>query len=49
MKYTPIGGKIAGSAREVGIDAVPELLREGLKPTVRYALVEVRDTGGRGT
>ena len=45
VKYTPIGGKIALEAREVGIDAVPELLHEGLKPTVRYALVEVRDTG----
>jgi signal transduction histidine kinase len=45
VKYTPPGGKIVLEAREVGIDAVPEELREGLKPAVRYALVEVRDTG----
>jgi len=45
VKYTPPGGKISLEAREVGIDAVPEALREGLKPAMRYALVEVRDTG----
>jgi signal transduction histidine kinase len=45
VKYTPLGGKIALEAREVGIDAVPDALREGLKPAARYALVEVRDTG----
>jgi signal transduction histidine kinase len=45
VKYTPRGGKIALEAREVGIDAVPEALREGMKPTARYALIEVRDTG----
>jgi signal transduction histidine kinase len=45
VKYTQPGGKIALEAREVGIEAVPEPLREGLKPAVRYALVEVRDTG----
>lgn len=45
VKYTPRGGKIALEAREVGIDAVPEALREGMKPNARYALVEVRDTG----
>jgi signal transduction histidine kinase len=32
-------------AHEVDIEVVPEALREGLKPTARYALVEVRDTG----
>jgi signal transduction histidine kinase len=45
VKYTQPGGKIALEAREVGMDAVPEDLREGLKPALRYALVEVRDTG----
>jgi signal transduction histidine kinase len=45
VKYTPVGGKIALEAREVDIDAVPEARREGLKSAVRYALVEVRDTG----
>jgi signal transduction histidine kinase len=44
IKYTPRGGKIAFEAREVGVEAVPEGLRDGLKP-VRYALIEVRDTG----
>jgi signal transduction histidine kinase len=45
VKYTPRGGKLWLEAREVGIDAVPEPLREGIKPSARYALVEVRDTG----
>jgi signal transduction histidine kinase len=45
VKYTPRGGKIALNAREVGIEAVPEALREGLKPAARYALVDVRDSG----
>jgi signal transduction histidine kinase len=45
VKYTPTGGKIALEAREVDIDAVPEAQREGLKTAMRYALVEVRDTG----
>lgn len=52
VKYTPRGGKIALEAREVSAEAVPEPLREGLRPSARYALVEVRDTGrghpGRG-
>jgi signal transduction histidine kinase len=45
VKYTPRGGSIALEAREVDIDAVPEHLREGLKPKSRYALIEIRDTG----
>jgi signal transduction histidine kinase len=45
VKYTPRGGTIALEAREVGIDAVPDALREGLRPKSRYALVEVRDSG----
>lgn len=45
VKYTPRGGKIALEAREVSAEAVPEPLREGLRPSARYALVEVRDTG----
>jgi signal transduction histidine kinase len=44
IKYTPRGGKIAFEAREATLEVVPEELREGLKP-VRYALIEVRDTG----
>lgn len=44
VKYTPRGGKISLTAREVGVEAVPLALREGLKPT-RYALVEVCDSG----
>jgi signal transduction histidine kinase len=44
IKYTPRGGKITFEAREVGVDAVPDALRDGLKP-VRYALIEVSDTG----
>jgi PAS domain S-box-containing protein len=43
-KYTPRGGTIELEAREVGIEAVPEGLRDGLKPT-RYALIDIRDTG----
>jgi len=45
VKYTPRGGSIALEAREVDIDAVPEHLRDGLKPKSRYALIEIRDTG----
>ncbi|HJZ46168.1 MAG TPA: GAF domain-containing protein [Roseiflexaceae bacterium] len=45
VKYTPRRGKIALYAREIGVDAVPEPLREGLKPAARYALIEVCDTG----
>jgi signal transduction histidine kinase len=45
VKYTPRGGKIGLEAREAGIDAVPERLREGLRPATRYALIDVRDSG----
>lgn len=45
VKYTPRGGAIAMVASEVGIETVPEPLREGLKPKRRYALIEIRDTG----
>jgi PAS domain S-box-containing protein len=45
VKYTPRGGMITLDAHEVDIEAVPEAIREGLKSTARYALVEVRDTG----
>ncbi|NWG21200.1 MAG: GAF domain-containing protein [Chloroflexi bacterium] len=44
VKYTPRSGKIAIEAREVGADAVPETLRDGLRPG-RYVQIEVRDTG----
>ncbi|HNP87724.1 MAG TPA: GAF domain-containing protein [Kouleothrix sp.] len=44
VKYTQRGGQITLEAREVDLEAVPEYLREGLKPT-RYALVEISDTG----
>jgi signal transduction histidine kinase/GAF domain-containing protein len=44
IKYTPRGGKITLEAREVGVEAVPEDLRESLKPA-RYALIEIHDTG----
>jgi signal transduction histidine kinase len=45
VKYTPRGGKITFEAHEVGDGAVPEVLREGLKPGARYVLIEVTDTG----
>jgi signal transduction histidine kinase len=44
VKYTPRNGEISLEAREVGIDVVPEDLREGLR-SGRYVQVDVRDTG----
>jgi signal transduction histidine kinase len=45
IKYTPRTGNIMLEAREVGVDAVPEEQREGLKPNQRYVQIDVRDTG----
>jgi signal transduction histidine kinase len=45
VKYTPRGGKVAIEAREVGVEAVPEALREGLKPGARYVQIDVCDNG----
>ena len=44
VKYTPRGGSLGVEAREVTVEAVPEQLREGLKPG-RYVQIDVRDTG----
>ena len=45
VKYTPRGGKIVLDACEVGVEAVPEELQEGLKPGSRYVQIDIRDTG----
>jgi signal transduction histidine kinase/GAF domain-containing protein len=45
VKYTPRNGQITLEAHEVGIDAVPEAQREGLKSGQRYVQIDVRDTG----
>ncbi len=45
VKYTPHDGKITLVARDVGIDAVPDLLQEGLKLSTRFVQVDVTDTG----
>jgi signal transduction histidine kinase len=44
VKYTPSHGKIAVDAREVGLDDLPESLRESLKAG-RYVQIDVRDSG----
>jgi signal transduction histidine kinase len=44
VKYTPRGGKLAVSARETTLDAMPEFEREGLKAG-RYVQIDVSDTG----
>jgi signal transduction histidine kinase len=45
VKYTPRAGKITFEAHEAGVDAIPELQREGLKPGGRYVLIDITDSG----
>lgn len=45
IKYTPLGGKITMTSRDVGIEVVPENQQEGLKPGARYVQIDIADTG----
>jgi signal transduction histidine kinase len=45
IKYTPRGGKIAITAREIAPDDIPTAQREGLPGKRRYIAIAVQDTG----
>ncbi|MBA3471027.1 MAG: PAS domain-containing protein, partial [Herpetosiphonaceae bacterium] len=45
IKYTPRGGKIAVTAREIALADIPAAQREGLPLNRRYIAIAVQDTG----
>lgn len=45
IKYTAREGRISLSAREITLENIPEVLREGLRLGQRYVQIDISDTG----